>query len=222
MKVTGVDAVTVDVLTVTEALDEPAGTVTDAGVDATAALLLEIATGTPVLLEATAPVRTTVNVVVCPPVREERTFTLEITGALTVKIVVLRLVPIAAAIDTGVSATTGNVPMEKPMDVDPAGTTTVSGTVAAAVFELDSDTVMPPLGAGLVRVTVPCAPTPPVTLLDRKLTPLISGAATVSSADFVPVLRVAETVTPVLTGTGLVKIVNVPVVCPAAIVMGNP
>ena len=62
VKVTGVDAVTAAVVTVTEALVAPAGTVTLAGADATAALLLEIDTGMPDPL-ATMPVRTTVSVV---------------------------------------------------------------------------------------------------------------------------------------------------------------
>ena len=100
------------------------------------------------------------------------------------RMVVFRLVPIAAPMETGVSATTGIVVMAKPADVDPAGTTIESGTVAAAVFELVRATVMPPLGAGVDRVTVPCPPTPPVTLLDRRLTPVTSGAATVSKRCF--------------------------------------
>lgn len=37
----------------------------------------------------------------------------------------------------------------------PAGTNTVAGTVAAAVLELFNEIEKPPVGAGLLRVTVP-------------------------------------------------------------------
>jgi hypothetical protein len=40
-------------------------------------------------------------------------------------------------------------------EVEPCGTVTVAGTLAAEVFELESDTDMPPLPAAAVRVTVP-------------------------------------------------------------------
>ena len=40
-------------------------------------------------------------------------------------------------------------------EVAPSGTVTVAGTLAAAVLELESDTVTPPVPAASVRVTVP-------------------------------------------------------------------
>ena len=49
-------------------------------------------------------------------------------------------------------------------EVEPAGTVTLEGTVAAAVLELDSDTVAPPVPAAAVRVTVPL-PVWPLTIV---------------------------------------------------------
>jgi hypothetical protein len=45
--------------------------------------------------------------------------------------------------------------------VEPAGTVTLAGTVAAAVLSLDKETTKPPEGAAEVRVTVPVAEFPP-------------------------------------------------------------
>src|SRR5215203_912344 len=47
--------------------------------------------------------------------------------------------------------------------VDPAGTVTLAGTVAAAVLLLDNETGRPPDGAAEVRVMVPVAELPPTT-----------------------------------------------------------
>ena len=43
----------------------------------------------------------------------------------------------------------------------PAATVTLAGTVAAAGVSLDSVTTTPPVGAGLINVTVPVAGLPP-------------------------------------------------------------
>src|SRR5439155_4032990 len=47
--------------------------------------------------------------------------------------------------------------------VAPAGTVTLTGTVAAAVLPLESATAAPPAGAADVRMTVPVDELPPVT-----------------------------------------------------------
>jgi hypothetical protein len=49
--------------------------------------------------------------------------------------------------------------------VEPAGTVTLGGTVAAAVLSLDNETTEPPEGAAEVRVTVPVAELPPTTVV---------------------------------------------------------
>src|SRR5215210_2850257 len=53
--------------------------------------------------------------------------------------------------------------------VDPAGTVTLAGTVAAAVLLLESATDAPPAGAAEVSVTVPVDELPPVTPVGLRL-----------------------------------------------------
>ena len=49
-------------------------------------------------------------------------------------------------------------------EVDPAGTVTLAGTVAAVPLELESDTATPPVPAAAVRLTVP-VPVWPLTIV---------------------------------------------------------
>jgi hypothetical protein len=53
--------------------------------------------------------------------------------------------------------------------VDPEGTVTLAGNVAAAVLLLDSETTSPPDGAAEVRVMVPVAESPPTTAVGLRL-----------------------------------------------------
>jgi hypothetical protein len=53
--------------------------------------------------------------------------------------------------------------------VAPAATVTLAGTVADALL-LDKLTAVPPVGAALLRVTVPVEEAPPVTVVGLKLT----------------------------------------------------
>ena len=50
-------------------------------------------------------------------------------------------------------------------DVDPAGTVTLAGTLAAVVLELESATTTPPVPAAAVRLTVPVPDWPLVIVL---------------------------------------------------------
>ena len=67
----------------------------------------------------------------------------------------------AAVIVTGVEAPTGPVAMVKVAVVDPAGTVTVAGTLAAPLL-LERTMVAPPVGAAPLSTTVPWVDVPPV------------------------------------------------------------
>ena len=61
-------------------------------------------------------------------------------------------------------------------DVDPAGTVTLAGTLAAVVLELESVTTTPPVPAAEVRLTVP-VPVWPLTIVLGLTETLLSAAA---------------------------------------------
>jgi len=65
---------------------------------------------------------------------------------------------------TGVAVVTLPAVAKKVAAVAPCGTVTLEGTLAAMVFELDSDTATPPVPAPAVRVTVP-VPDWPLTMV---------------------------------------------------------
>lgn len=72
------------------------------------------------------------------------------------------------------------------VDVLPAGTVTLAGTVAAG-FPLESVTTAPPLGAAALSVTVPVELVPPVTLVGFSVTEASTadGGSTVSVVPWV-------------------------------------
>jgi len=72
--------------------------------------------------------------------------------------------PRAAVIVTVVEDVTDRVVTVNTVLLEPAATVTLAGTVATFVLLLESVTAAPPVGAGPLRVTVPCVDTPPVTL----------------------------------------------------------
>jgi hypothetical protein len=65
----------------------------------------------------------------------------------------------------------------KVADVEPWGTVTLEGTVAAVVLELESDTSTPPVPAADVRVIVPVPVAPPEIVLGLTETLLRAGGA---------------------------------------------
>jgi hypothetical protein len=102
-----------------------------------------------------------------------------------------------------------------------AGTTTLAGTWAAAVLELVSVTVAPPLRAGPLNVTVPCELPPPTTLSGFSITSATVGvpcAIVKEAVDFVPP-KLAEMVELVGEATAVVVIVNLALVAAAGTTM---
>ena len=67
--------------------------------------------------------------------------------------------------------------------VEPAGTVTFCGTVAAAVLLLERITKMPPVGAAPLSVTVPVEALPPVTAVGLSANVERAGGFTVRVAD---------------------------------------
>ena len=65
----------------------------------------------------------------------------------------------------------------KVAEVEPWGTVTLEGTVAAVVLELESDTTTPPLPAADVRLTVPVPVWPPEIVLGLTEILLRAGGA---------------------------------------------
>src|SRR5262245_2193939 len=86
-----------------------------------------------------------------------------VCAGFTVNVAVRCTVLYVAMIVTGVLAVTVLLVTVKLALAEPALTVTLAGTVAAVVWLLDRATTAPPLGAGLVSVTVPCEVLPPVT-----------------------------------------------------------
>jgi hypothetical protein len=74
-------------------------------------------------------------------------------------------------------------------EVEPAGTVTLDGTVAAVVLELASDTTIPPVPAAAVRVTVPvpvCALTIMLGLTEMLLSAAGGGLIVTPNVAFTP------------------------------------
>src|SRR5260221_10894201 len=85
----------------------------------------------------------------------------------------------------------------KSIDVCPIGMTTLAGTVATEVFELESVIVAPPAGAAAPRTAVPVAVVPPVTeaglMLIEASAPFDGSTVSVAGALGAPVAAVIVT-----------------------------
>jgi hypothetical protein len=110
---------------------------------------------------------------------------------------------------TVATAVTANVAV-----IEPEGMVTEAGTVAAAVLPLESITVVPPGGAGLVMVTCPVEMSPPVVVVGFRVSALtVIGGVTTSRNDCMAPLNVAVNKT--FTGAPTVVVVSVKVACVA-------
>ena len=88
-------------------------------------------------------------------------------------------------IETVVNFDTTLVETVKVAVLTPAATSTLGGTVAAAVLLLERVTVAPPVGAGPVSVTVPVDVPPPMTVDGLRVRVDNVGGFTVRMAVFV-------------------------------------
>lgn len=159
----------------------PAVTVTTAGTVA-ADVLLEFSV-TKIPPDGATPLSVTVPVEAVPPVTVVGYSDTPITaGAEMVSDAALDEVPNAAVIVAIVDVDTGLELIANAAEVEPAGTVTVVGTVAAAEFELKA-IAYPPLGAGPPIVTVPEEDAPPMTLVGLTETALIFGVFIVNAME---------------------------------------
>jgi hypothetical protein len=106
-------------------------------------------------------------------------------GGFTVRIAAPGPLNVAVMV-TELCAATGKVMTGKLAIAAPAATVAVSWTVAAAVFELVSITVIPPVGAALEINTVPLTAVPPVTMDCESPTETIDGGVMVRMAPMLP------------------------------------
>lgn len=162
--------------------------------------------------------RVTVPVAELPPTTETGdTETADNSGGKIVNVPLTELpfnVPVIVAVT---EFWTVVVPILNVADVEPDGIVTEAGTVALLVLELRA-TVMPPRGAGPLRVAVPVADVPPGTVFGEMLILLRVVGVIISVANFATPEIVANILAVVDFDTAVVGILNVVVVAPAAIV----
>ncbi len=176
---TAVEPDTGVVVIVKVALVAPSGTVTVEGTGATVVLLLDSVTDAPPL--GAGPFSVTVPVELFPPVTldglRERD---DSEVGFTVRLEDLVTPPYKPEIFTAVELGTEMVVIVKVALVAPLDTVTDGGTVATDGLLLDSDTLAPPLGAGLFNVTVPVEVFPPTTLEGFNCSELTAGGVCVT------------------------------------------
>jgi hypothetical protein len=208
-----VGEVTPPVVTVKVRLVDPAATVTLEGT-VTVLELSDSATTAPP--EGATALSRTVPVEELPPVTVVGLRDTELSATVDVRVTLNDanwvVLPRDAESCTVVVLASGEVATGNVAWVAPAGTATVSGTLADPGWLLPSVTVTPPVGAGLSRVTVPVEDAPAVTVLGLTARPVRAGrdGATISVAERVTPRPVTEIVTGVGSTTGLVVMSNRP------------
>lgn len=126
-------------------------------------LLLESATTAPV--GGAEPVSVTVPVELLPPITELGVrVTDERVAAVTVRVAVALALKVAVMTEVVLDATPRLVTINV-LELLPAGTVMLAGTVAAIVLLLLSDTTAPPVGATPFSLTVAVELLPPTTLV---------------------------------------------------------
>ena len=113
------------------------------------------------------------------------------------------------ACDATAEVVTANVALE-----EVTGTETLAGTVAAAVLELESETLAPAGGPRPVRVTVPVEELPPTSAVGLRLRPERDAGLTVRVAVCAGPADTAERTTDVVDATVFVTTLKVAVVAP--------
>ena len=156
-------AATVFAVTVKFTDEAPAATVMLAGTVATAVFELERLTTMPpagaMALSRTVPV----TVVATSAAGADRVSPLKAVEGVTLKAAVFVSAPRVAERVTVWMLETGSVEAVMPAAEAPWGTVTAAGRVATDMFELTSETSVPPAGAGPLSVTEPSSLDPPVT-----------------------------------------------------------
>ena len=202
------------VVTVKVAVVCPAGTETLAG---TVALLVLDESATTVL-EPAGPLRVTVPVDEPPPetlVGDK--LMLDRLAGVIVSVADKVVEPWVAVIDAEVDVETPVVVIVNVAELAPPATVTDEGTVALE-FADERLTVIPPVGAFPLSVTVPMEEVPPTTEVGDTVKVVSVGGVIVSVAVCEVPARVPVMVADTVEATGVVVIVNVAEVAPAATV----
>jgi hypothetical protein len=205
------------VVTVKVALLRPLATVTLDGTVAPGEFELNVTTRPPLgaeLLKVTVPCEAVPPVTLVGFSESVRMLP---AGGLIVRVAVLVTPAYTAEIVDDVVLATAVVVTVKVALLLPPATVTLAGTVVDDEVSLN-DTTRPPLGAGPLKVTVPCELLPPVTLVGFSEIVLNAGGFTVRVAVMVTPALTAEMVADVVLATTVVVTVKVALLAPPATV----
>jgi len=191
----------------------PGATETDAGNIAVALLEVKFISVPP---EGAGPFNVNVPVEEVPPTTTEGDNVRLVNAAgVTVSVVVTDELPRVAVIVAGVEDATAVVVTVNVAVVAPPATVTVTGGVALVLLD-DRLTTEPPVGAACFKVTVPEEEVPPMTVVGETVTLVKVTGVTVSVVVTVELPNVAVMVTGIVEVTGVVLIVKLAELAPAA------